>query len=102
MQQDKISMIAKEKSDRDCIVLFSSVCNCYKDLENALWQIAVVLFSNLCLVGRPVKDGRVVVHVLDVDHHRRVVFVQVVGSHQSQFVLCDLIFKVLIFKIPID
>lgn len=56
-------------------------------LQHAFGQIPVVLLRDLGAVGRSFKHWRVVVDVLDVDHHGRVVFLQVVRRRQAQLVL---------------
>lgn len=58
-----------------------------KDLEHALRQVPVVLLGDLGAVRGSLEGRRVVVHVLHVDHHRRVVLLEVVGRRQPQLVL---------------
>lgn len=58
-----------------------------QDLQDSLGQIPVVLLGNLGAVRGPLEHGRVVVDVLDVDHHGRVVFLKVIRRGQPEFVL---------------
>ncbi|GFU44427.1 hypothetical protein NPIL_127151 [Nephila pilipes] len=58
-----------------------------EDLQHSLGQVPVVLLRDLRLIGGSVEHRGVVVDILDVDHHRRMVLVQVVRGHQPQFVL---------------
>ena len=57
------------------------------DLEHSFGQQSVVLFHDLRFVGWPVKGGRIVVDILDVNGHHRVVLVEIVRCDQPQFVL---------------
>ena len=57
------------------------------NLEDSFGQISVVLLCDLGLVGGPVKHGRIVVDVIDVNNDRRIVFVQIVRGDQTQLVL---------------
>lgn len=60
---------------------------CEADLEHALGKVAVVLLGDLGAIGGPLEHRRVVVHVLYVNHHRRVVLLQIVRCGQLQLVL---------------
>ena len=60
---------------------------CKSNLEHSFGQISVILLCDLCLIGGSVKDRGVVVDIIDVNHHCCVVFIQIVWSHQSQFIL---------------
>jgi hypothetical protein len=55
--------------------------------QHALGQVPVVLLRYLRPVGRSLEHRRIVVHVLDVDHHRRVVLFEVIGRGKPQLVL---------------
>lgn len=41
------------------------------DLKYPLGKVTIILLGDLCLVGRSLKDRRVVVRVSDPQHHRR-------------------------------
>ena len=60
---------------------------CKSNLEHSFGQISVILLCDLCFIGGSVKDRGVVVDIIDVNHHCCVVFIQIVWSHQSQFIL---------------
>lgn len=60
---------------------------CKSNLEHSFGQISVILLCDLCLIGGSVKDRGVVVDIIDVNHHCCVVFIQIVWSHQSEFIL---------------
>ena len=57
------------------------------NLQDSFGEISVVLLGNLGLVGGPVENRGVVIHVVDVDDDLGVVLVQIVRGHQSQLVL---------------
>lgn len=57
------------------------------DLQHALGQVPVILLGDLRAVGGSLKHGRVVVHILHMDHHCGVVLLQVVRGRQAQLVL---------------
>ena len=57
------------------------------NLEHFFGQSPVILLGNLRFIGGPVKDRRVVIHVVDVDHDLRVVLVKIVRGNQTKLVL---------------
>ena len=57
------------------------------NLEDSFRQISVILLSNLGFVSWSVKDWRIVINVIDVDDHRGVVLIQVVGGDEAQLIL---------------
>lgn len=57
------------------------------NLQDSFGEISVVLLGYLGLVGGPIENRGVVIHVVDVDNDLGVVLVQIVRCHQSQLVL---------------
>ena len=71
-----------KKHETKGVIVHKSV-QCVHHLENTFRQIAIVLLRDLCLVGGTIKDGRIVVHVIDVNNDRRVVLVEIVRGDQA-------------------
>lgn len=59
----------------------------HTDLKYPLGEVAVILLSDLRLVGRSLKDRRVVVRVSDPQHHRRPPNTVVMCRRHSEVVL---------------
>lgn len=59
----------------------------WKDLQNTLRQVTIVLFCNLCSIRWPLKNGRVVVNIFNMYHDSCVVFFQVIRRCQAEFIL---------------
>jgi hypothetical protein len=57
------------------------------NLKDSFRKVSVVFLCDLSFVRWPVKDGRVVVHIIHVNHDLGVVLVQVIRSHESELVL---------------
>lgn len=57
------------------------------DLKYPLGKITIILLGDLCLVGRSLKNRRVVVRVSDPQHHRRPPHTVVLCRGHSKIVL---------------
>ena len=57
------------------------------NLEDSFRQVSVIFLSYLGFVSWSVKDWRIVINVIDVDDHRGVVLIQVVGGDEAQLIL---------------
>ncbi len=53
------------------------------NLKNPFRESPIVLLRDLSLVSRTIEDGRVVGHVVNVNHDRRVILVEVIRSYES-------------------
>lgn len=57
------------------------------DLKYPLGKVTIILLGDLCLVGRSLKDRRVVIRVSDPQHHQRPPHTVVLRRGHSKIVL---------------
>lgn len=64
-------------------------CCYFNDLQHTFGQVAIILFSYLSTICGSLENGRIVIHVLDMDNDCGIVLLQIVGCSQTQLVLDD-------------
>lgn len=62
-------------------------CCCFNDLQHTFGQVAIILFSNLSTICGSLENGRIVIHILDMDNDCGIVLLQIIGCSQTQLVL---------------
>ena len=83
----------RKRADKTLLKAFKLTPDlCAINLEHPFGQISIIFLRDLRLIGRPVENRGVVVHIIDVNHDGGVVFIEIVRRHQAEFILgkrCD-------------
>ena len=83
----------RKRADKTLLKAFKLTPDlCAINLEHPFGQISIIFLRDLRLIGRPVENRGVVVHIIDMNHDGGVVFIEIVRRHQAEFILgkrCD-------------